>query len=146
MEMERGYKCPFSGFEKCKGYDCALFVHLRGTHPQTGAEMDERNCALSWLPLLLVENAKEVREGVAATQSLRNEMARASGAQVTGIGELVRLANEGRAQREADAHTQAVAREVLRAIEDDAARHGPHFQRLRRLAGDATSVPLDGEG
>jgi hypothetical protein len=50
---------------------------LRGTHPQTGAEIDEWMCAISAMPMLQIEVAKEARQGAAATESFRNEMVRA---------------------------------------------------------------------
>lgn len=61
--------------EACHTLDCAWFIQLRGSHPQTGAEIDEWGCAVAWLPILLVETAKEVRQGAAATESFRNAAA-----------------------------------------------------------------------
>lgn len=53
---------------------CAWFVQLAGTNPQTGAEIDEHGCAMSWMPILLVENARVSRGTSAAVESFRNEM------------------------------------------------------------------------
>jgi hypothetical protein len=47
---------------------------LRGTHPQTGAEIDEWMCAISAMPMLQIEVAKQARSGAAATESFRNEV------------------------------------------------------------------------
>jgi hypothetical protein len=58
----------------CKQFDCLFWTQLRGTHPQTGQEIDEYDCAVRWLPILLIENAKEVRQGAAAVESLRNRV------------------------------------------------------------------------
>jgi hypothetical protein len=60
----------------CKQFDCLWWIQLRGTNPQTGAEVDEHDCAVRWLPMLLIENAKEVRQGAAATESFRNAVVR----------------------------------------------------------------------
>lgn len=60
----------------CKQFDCLFWTQLRGTHPQTGAEIDEYDCAVRWLPILLIENAKEVRQGAAAVESFRNHVVR----------------------------------------------------------------------
>jgi hypothetical protein len=49
-------------------------VQLRGTNPNTGAEVDQWNCSLATLPLLLVENAQQARAAGAATESMRNEI------------------------------------------------------------------------
>ncbi len=52
---------------------CPWYIQLRGADPQ-GVERDEWACAIAWLPVLLIENAKEVRQGAAATESFRNEV------------------------------------------------------------------------
>jgi hypothetical protein len=51
---------------------------VRGTNPNTGAEIDEWRCAFTWLPMMLIETSKEVRQGAAATESFRNEMVAAN--------------------------------------------------------------------
>ncbi len=73
MKLEPGTHCPMLDKE-CIQFKCAFWTQLRGTHPQTGAEIDEWACAVAWLPVLLIENAKEVRQGAAATESFRNEV------------------------------------------------------------------------
>lgn len=60
----------------CKQFDCLWWIHLRGTNPNTGKEVDEHDCAVRWLPTLLVENAKETRQGAAAVESFRNAVVR----------------------------------------------------------------------
>ena len=47
------------------------------TNPNTGEEIDEWGCAVTWLPILLVENAKQGRQTSAAIESFRNEAVRA---------------------------------------------------------------------
>jgi hypothetical protein len=42
--------------------------------PQSGQEVDQENCAIAWLPLLLVENSQQQRQTAAAVESFRNEM------------------------------------------------------------------------
>jgi hypothetical protein len=49
---------------------------VRGQHPQTGQEVDEWNCAMTWLPVLLIENSKQQRQTGAAVESFRNETVR----------------------------------------------------------------------
>lgn len=55
---------------------CPWWVLVRGTHPQTGAEVDEWNCAIAWGPVLAINTAQQARSGAAATESLRNTMVR----------------------------------------------------------------------
>lgn len=49
---------------------------VRGKHPQTGADVDEWGCAMSWLPVLLIENSQQQRQTGAAVESFRNEVAK----------------------------------------------------------------------
>ena len=51
---------------------------MRGTDPNTGKEVDEHSCAMSWLPVLLVENALHTRHTGSAVESFRNEMVKAN--------------------------------------------------------------------
>ena len=74
MKLEVKNNCPLDKFKPCRQFDCGWFIQVRGTHPQTGEEEDMWSCAMSLLPLLLIENAKETRQGAAATESFRNEM------------------------------------------------------------------------
>lgn len=60
----------------CKQFECLWFIQLRGNHPQTGELVDEHDCSMRWLPILLIENAQEVRQGAAATESFRNAVVR----------------------------------------------------------------------
>lgn len=71
--LELGKFCPLIK-EDCIGLKCAWYTHVRGTDPQGGQEVDEYACAVAWSPILMINMAKEAREGAAATESLRNEM------------------------------------------------------------------------
>lgn len=79
-------------------HTCPLWVQIRGKHPQTGVEVDEWNCANALTPLLLIENAKEVRQGAAATESMRNEVTKRS--DQTNVA-LIAIAREASSRREA---------------------------------------------
>lgn len=52
-------------------------TEVRGTNPNTGAEVNEWACAIKWLPMLLIENSQQQRGTNAAIESFRNEMASA---------------------------------------------------------------------
>lgn len=54
---------------------CAWYIQLQGRDPQSGKEVDEWRCAMSWLPILLIENAREVKSVAAAAESSRNVVA-----------------------------------------------------------------------
>lgn len=44
----------------------------------TGKDIDEYACAVTWLPMLLVENSGMQRQTGAAVESFRNEMVKAN--------------------------------------------------------------------
>ncbi|MCG3774757.1 MAG: hypothetical protein JW395_1582 [Nitrospira sp.] len=93
MKIESGNFCPLVK-KDCIGLACKFMVQLRGSNPNTGAEVDEWDCAIKWLPILLIENAKEVRQGAAATESFRNEMVNASKKTVETMVALSNSSNE----------------------------------------------------
>ena len=68
--------CPLMK-KKCIGAKCAWHTTIRGTNPNTGAEVDEPGCVVAFLPMLLIENSKQQRSTTAATESFRNEMVKA---------------------------------------------------------------------
>ena len=57
-------------------HKCPLWTCLRGANPQTGEDVDRWDCAVAQLPLLMIETSQQVRQGAAATESFRNEVAR----------------------------------------------------------------------
>src|SRR3990167_11456222 len=63
----------------CVRNRCVWWTHVVGRNPQTGIEMDQENCAMSWIPILLVENAGRTNQVGAALESTRNEMVKATG-------------------------------------------------------------------
>jgi hypothetical protein len=73
MEIKNETFCPLLK-KDCIGLKCNWFIQLRGKHPQTGNDIDEWECSIKWLPVLLIENAQQTRQGGAAVESLRNEI------------------------------------------------------------------------
>jgi hypothetical protein len=78
MEIKTVVTCPLgSKCEEIKDgaiHRCAWWTKLAGTNPNTGESVDEHGCAMSWLPMLLVENSMQQRSTSAAVESFRNEM------------------------------------------------------------------------
>ena len=62
--------CPLIR-EVCSEHQCAWYTHLMGQNPQTGDPIDTWGCAISVLPILLVENSKHARETVARVDQFR---------------------------------------------------------------------------
>lgn len=77
MQLKPGDFCPLLK-KDCVGIKCSWFTQVRGTNPNTGKEVDEWNCAITWLPVLLIENSQQQRQTGAAIESFRNEMVKAN--------------------------------------------------------------------
>jgi hypothetical protein len=78
MNIEPKNNCPLDGFNPCRQLECAWFMKVRGLNPNTGKEIDEWGCSMSWLPILLIENSQQQRHTGAAVESFRNEMVKAN--------------------------------------------------------------------
>lgn len=77
MELKPGTFCPLIK-DDCMQLKCSWFTQLRGKNPQTGADVDEWGCAVTWLPMLMIENSQQQRQTGAAVESFRNEMVKAN--------------------------------------------------------------------
>ena len=79
--MKTILSCPLG--HKCEEardgaiHRCAWFTKLAGQLPD-GSQADEQGCAMAWLPVLLVENARVVRGTSAAVESFRNDVVSAN--------------------------------------------------------------------
>ncbi len=73
MEIKSGTFCPLIK-KDCIQLQCSWFTQIRGTNPNTGKEVDEWACAISWMPMLMIENSQQQRQTGAAVESFRNEM------------------------------------------------------------------------
>lgn len=69
--------CPLLK-KPCIEHGCSWFTHLVGQNPNTGKPVDEFGCSIAWVPFLVLEAAKETRQGAAAVESFRNEMVEAN--------------------------------------------------------------------
>ena len=69
--------CPLIQ-DKCKKLGCSWYTQIRGNNPQTGEAVDEWGCAVTWLPMLLIETSQQSRSTGAAVESFRNEMVKAN--------------------------------------------------------------------
>jgi hypothetical protein len=78
MKIEPKANCPLHNFEPCKQLDCAWFLKIRGSNPNTGEDVDDWGCAIAWLPVLMIENSQQQRQTGAAVESFRNEMVKSN--------------------------------------------------------------------
>jgi len=90
MKIEPKANCPLDGFKPCRQLECAWFMKVQGTDPQSGKEVDEWGCSMAWLPVMMIENSRQQHQTGAAVESFRNEMVKANE-----VGQRVLLAAAG---------------------------------------------------
>lgn len=90
MKIEPKANCPLDGFKPCRQLECAWFLQIRGTNPNTGESVDDWGCSMNWMPMLMIENSQQQRQTGAAVESFRNEMVKANE-----VGQRVLLAAAG---------------------------------------------------
>jgi hypothetical protein len=73
MKLEQGKFCPLIQ-KDCIGLQCSWFTQIRGMNPNTGEPVDEWGCAITWLPMLTIENSQQQRSTASAVESFRNEV------------------------------------------------------------------------
>lgn len=77
MKPDFGRFCPLIK-KDCIQVQCAWFVQISGTNPNTGIEVNDWGCSIAWMPVLMIENSATQRQTGAAVESFRNEMVRAN--------------------------------------------------------------------
>ena len=77
MQLQQGTFCPLIK-KDCIGLKCAWFTRVQGYDSNAGKEVDEYQCAIAWMPMLMVENSGQQRQTGAAVESFRNEMVKAN--------------------------------------------------------------------
>ncbi len=65
--------CPLTG-DDCMEHKCEWYINVMGQHPQSGESINKFGCAMSFLPMLMIENSQQQRQTSASIQSFRNEM------------------------------------------------------------------------
>lgn len=75
MKMKPGKFCPLIK-KDCIELKCSWYTQVRGMNPNTGEEIDEWGCAITWLPMMQIETSQQARQAGAAVESFRNEVVR----------------------------------------------------------------------
>jgi hypothetical protein len=75
--LKNGTFCPLIK-KDCIGLTCAWYTRVQGYDVNTGNQVDNYECAISWLPMLLIENSGQQRSTGAAVESFRNEMVKSN--------------------------------------------------------------------
>jgi hypothetical protein len=68
-----GSYCPLLK-KQCIENECSWYMHVRGMNPNTGEDIDHWNCAVSWMPMLTIENSQQQRQTNATIDAFRNEV------------------------------------------------------------------------
>lgn len=69
--------CPLIQ-KSCKEHKCKFYTQISGKNPNTGENINRFDCAISWLPILLIEGSQQTRQAGSAIESFRNEMVKIS--------------------------------------------------------------------
>ena len=78
-------------------------MKVAGYETNSGKQIEDWGCAITWLPVLLIENSGQQRSTGAAVESFRNEMVKANKASRDILSQTMIVANET-AQRKALGH------------------------------------------
>lgn len=76
-KIEPGKWCPLIR-KDCVGLKCAWYMQVRGMNPNTGEDIDEWGCAVTWMPIMTIENSQQQRNTSSAVESFRNEVVKAN--------------------------------------------------------------------
>jgi hypothetical protein len=76
-KTESGNYCPLLK-KDCIEHKCSWYTHVRGMNPNTGQDVDHWSCAVTWMPMLTIENSQQQRQTGAAVESFRNEIVKSN--------------------------------------------------------------------
>ena len=96
-QIQPGKFCPLIGKE-CIGLECSWYTQIRGQNPNTGQEVDEWGCAITWMPMLLIENSQQQRSTSAGVESFRNEMVQANKTNIDVLSAAAQMLSQARPQ------------------------------------------------
>lgn len=74
---ESGNFCPLIR-KNCVEHKCSWYTHVRGMNPNTGEDVDHWGCAVTWMPMLTIENSQQQRQTGSAVESFRNEVVKSN--------------------------------------------------------------------
>ena len=70
---DSGEICPLHNKDVAKVcHKCPWYQKVVGSHPQTGEHIDNYECAIAWMPALLIENSQQQRQTAASVDKLTN--------------------------------------------------------------------------
>ncbi len=97
-QIKPGNFCPLIG-KDCIGLECSWYTQIRGQNPNTGEPVDEWGCAITWMPMLLIENSQQQRSTSSGVESFRNEMVKANSTNIDVLSAAAQMLQESRIQK-----------------------------------------------
>ena len=73
LRRKKNY-CPLVG-TSCLEHDCKFYGNMKGTHPQTGQELDNWNCTIVWLQITGLNIGRQINDLSVDFEELRNWLA-----------------------------------------------------------------------
>lgn len=106
-QIKPGNFCPLIG-KDCIGIECSWYTQIRGQNPNTGEPVDEWGCAVTWMPMLLIENSQQQRSTSSGVESFRNEMVKANSTNIDVLSAAAQMLQESRIQKVITAEVKEV--------------------------------------
>ena len=97
-QIKPGNFCPLIG-KDCIELECSWYTQIRGQNPNTGEPVDEWGCAVTWMPMLLIENSQQQRSTSSGVESFRNEMVKANSTNIDVLSAAAQMLQESRIQK-----------------------------------------------
>lgn len=80
---DKGSICPLHRTDMSKVcHRCPWWTRVVGKNPQSEEMIDRWQCAIAWLPMLLVENSQQQHQTKVAVESFRNNVIEAAQARL----------------------------------------------------------------
>lgn len=75
-ECPLGAKCEDVKHENGKPvlYRCPWYIKVRGVNNNTGEEYDHWNCAIAWMPTLMVNTGNDTKQNTMVLNEFKNEV------------------------------------------------------------------------
>lgn len=74
-DTKDGTFCPLIKGD-CVRHKCAWFTKVLGNNPQTGKDVEDWGCAVTWIPILTIENSNQQRQTAASVDKVANQIHR----------------------------------------------------------------------
>lgn len=70
--MTKKVICPLLK-KPCIEHECMWYCHVEGKNPQSGQDVDCWDCAVRWIPVMIMDQTRHTKGVQAAVESFRNE-------------------------------------------------------------------------